>query len=314
MDNLTHSMVGAVLGQTGLKRTSGLGMAALVIGANIPDIDASCTLLGTPSLALRRGLTHGPLALLVLPLALTGGLILFDRWQQRRGTRPAARAPLNALWLLALSVIGMLSHLGLDWLNSYGIRLLEPFSSRWFYGDTLFIIDLVMWVVLIGGFIWSRRAEKSGSERWRARGQIILTAACAYIFANGTITGMAERRGHQYLHDHGLEPEMVVANPVPAEFWKREILWRSDNGGYGNYGFSLLDDQVPEYLPIAGTTGMGQARVLAQVQRSKDATAFLFWSRMPLAHFEKDGTLILEDQRFRGNFARGSFRVAVPPS
>jgi inner membrane protein len=314
MDNLTHSMVGAVLGQTGLKRTSGLGMAALVIGANIPDIDASCTFLGTQSLALRRGLTHGPLALLVLPLALTGGLILFDRWQTRRGTRPAARAPLNAVWLLALSFIGMLSHLGLDWLNSYGIRLLEPFSSRWFYGDTLFIIDLVLWVVLIGGFIWSRRAEKGGSERWRARGQTILTAACAYIFANGAITGLAESRGHQHLHDHGLTPEKVVANPVPAAFWKREILWRSGNGEYGNYGFSLFDPRAPQRLSIAGTTGIGQARVLAQVQTSADARAFLFWSRMPLAHFEKDGTLILQDQRFARSFARGSFRVAVPPS
>ncbi len=313
MDNLTHSMVGAVLGQAGLKRTSGLGMAALVIGANIPDIDATCTFLGTQSLALRRGLTHGPVALLILPLLLTGGLMLFDRWQKRRGTRPATRAPLNAGWLLALSFIGMLSHIGLDWLNSYGIRLLEPFSSRWFYGDTLFIIDLVLWVMLIGGFIWSRRAEKGGSERWRARAQIILTAASAYIFANGAITGVAEADGRQRVDDHGMHADEVVASPVPALFWRRTMLWRGADGAFGSYAFSLFDTSPPAPLKPSGDTGMDDPHVAAMARTSADATAFLFWSRMPLAHFEKNGTLILLDQRFQGNFTRVNFHVTVPP-
>ena len=57
MDNLTHSLAGALLGQAGLKRLSGRSMPTLIIAANLPDIDALTTLLGTPSLALRRGLT-----------------------------------------------------------------------------------------------------------------------------------------------------------------------------------------------------------------------------------------------------------------
>ncbi len=31
----------------------------------------------------------------------------------------------------------------MDWLNSYGVRLLMPFSNRWFYGDALYIVDPV---------------------------------------------------------------------------------------------------------------------------------------------------------------------------
>ncbi|OYZ90135.1 MAG: hypothetical protein B7Y00_00205, partial [Sphingomonadales bacterium 17-56-6] len=45
MDNLTHSLVGALLGQMGLKRKTGLAMPTLIIAANIPDIDAITTLL-----------------------------------------------------------------------------------------------------------------------------------------------------------------------------------------------------------------------------------------------------------------------------
>ncbi|MEO0062883.1 MAG: hypothetical protein RLZZ08_1443, partial [Pseudomonadota bacterium] len=93
MDNLTHSLIGALIGQAGLKRRTGLAMPALIIGANIPDIDATCTLYGIESLAMRRGLTHGPIALVALPLLLAGALYGFDRWQDRRGKRPPARLP-----------------------------------------------------------------------------------------------------------------------------------------------------------------------------------------------------------------------------
>ena len=162
MDNLTHSLAGAVLGQLGLKKKTGLGMATLIIAANIPDIDAVAALLGgVQHLAIRRGITHGPIAMLILPIILTGIMIWFDSWQARRSgkrcARPAARLPIHRGWLLALAYIGTLSHPALDWLNSYGIRLLEPFSSRWFYGDSIFIIDIWIWIALIAGVAMSRR-------------------------------------------------------------------------------------------------------------------------------------------------------------
>ena len=57
MDNLTHSLAGAVLGQMGLKKKTGLGMATLIIAANIPDIDAFAVLLGGHvHLGIRRGI------------------------------------------------------------------------------------------------------------------------------------------------------------------------------------------------------------------------------------------------------------------
>ena len=37
MDNLTHSLVGALLSQAGLKKLTGRATAALVIAANLPD-------------------------------------------------------------------------------------------------------------------------------------------------------------------------------------------------------------------------------------------------------------------------------------
>ena len=131
MDNLTHSLVGALIGQMGLKRRTCLAMPTLIIAANIPDIDAVATLLGGQQhLAIRRGLTHGPIAMLVLPLILWCIMLCFDRWQERRGKRPETRLPLHKGWLLALAYIGCLSHPLFDWFNSYGIRLLPTLANQ----------------------------------------------------------------------------------------------------------------------------------------------------------------------------------------
>ncbi len=61
MDNLTHSLVGALIGQAGLKKKTGLAMPALIIGANLPDVDVTCFAwtTGLEHLAFRRGITHG---------------------------------------------------------------------------------------------------------------------------------------------------------------------------------------------------------------------------------------------------------------
>ena len=61
MDNVTHSLVGAALGRAGLYRRTRLAAGALIIGANLPDIDV----LGLPfgeNLSIRRGITPGPIA------------------------------------------------------------------------------------------------------------------------------------------------------------------------------------------------------------------------------------------------------------
>ncbi|HSG34409.1 MAG TPA: metal-dependent hydrolase, partial [Sphingomonadaceae bacterium] len=107
MDNLTHSLVGALIGQAGLKRKTGLAMPALIIGANLPDVDAACFfwLDGVEHLGFRRGITHGPPAMLLLPLVLAGILYGYDKWQERRGKRPEGRLPVSFKWLYILSLI-----------------------------------------------------------------------------------------------------------------------------------------------------------------------------------------------------------------
>ncbi|NCQ50286.1 MAG: metal-dependent hydrolase, partial [Sphingomonadales bacterium] len=308
----------AVLGQMGLKKKTGLGMATLIIAANIPDIDAVATLLGgVQHLAIRRGITHGPIAMLLLPLLLTGIMIGFDRWQTKRGKRPVDRLPIHKGWLLALAYIGCLSHPALDWLNSYGIRLLEPFSSQWFYGDSIFIIDIWIWVAFIAGVWVSRRREKKGIGNWQRPAWISFAVVCAYIFTNGLITGKAEAETRQLLVERAAESgladvmqrrdAMVVANPVPLQFWKREILWR-DGAAFGSGEFALFNRLVlGREQKIPGNAAFLESEV---ARLSKDGAAFLFWSRMPVVT-AVGARVTVKDQRFMDPLVGDRFTVRV---
>lgn len=156
MDPIAHTFTGAALAATGLRRVTPLATAALILGANAPDVDA-LAYFGEPyqALAIRRGVTHGVLAIAVWPFFVTGLLLLWDR----RVRRPGAGARARAGPLLALSALAVLTHPALDWLNNYGMRWLMPFDGRWFYGDALFIIDPWVWLGL-GGVLcltYSRR-------------------------------------------------------------------------------------------------------------------------------------------------------------
>ena len=311
MDNLTHSLVGALLGQAGLKKKTGLAMPALIIGANLPDVDAACFfwLEGQEHLGFRRGITHGPPAMVLLPLILAGLLWGFDRWQVKRGKRPEGRPPVNFKWLFLLSLSGCLTHPALDWLNVYGIRLLEPFSSQWFYGDTLFIIDVWLWA-LLGFSVWfSLRREKRGGD-WVKPARFAMVASLAYIGLNGAITANAVSDAKRDLAGVGIEPRVVIASPLPLNSWKREVLvgeegyWTVFDGKAANHSGISIFELTENFCTYANSKG--EALTTGEIE------AFLFWSRAPFAERAEDGSVLLRDARFYDPRARDRFTVALP--
>lgn len=305
MDNITHSMAGALLGQMGLKKLTGLAMPTLIIAANLPDIDAiSILAMGEHEhLAVRRGITHGPIAMVVLPIALTALMLLWNRF------RPSKQA-VKPFWLLVVAFIGCLSHPALDWLNSYGIRLFEPFSSRWLAADTLFIVDPFLWAFMLFGLYFSRRSDKRGGRRFWVPAWIGFALSSAYIAGNGFITRMAEQQGRELVgKQYRLEPGRVVATPVPVKFWHREIHWRGGGlWGTGKYEFpdgTLLTGE-PQYVDLNDPR-------LRAVRERDDVAAFLFWSRMPIV-VERNGRTVLTDQRFNDPLVADSFSIDLGPA
>jgi inner membrane protein len=137
MDNLTHSLVGLMVARAaGTDRDKYLP-STLVIAANIPDIDVVAGLGGALAyLQYHRSYTH---SLAFAPvMALLPPLILWALVRARISLR-----------VYVLSLVGVLSHLVLDWTNAYGIRLFLPFSSRWLRLDMTDIVDPWILVVLL---------------------------------------------------------------------------------------------------------------------------------------------------------------------
>jgi inner membrane protein len=165
MDPVTHTLAGAALARAGLQRRTPLAAATLMLAANAPDIDILSAVGGEySSLAFRRGWTHGPLGMLALPFVVAGCVLIWDRFVRRR--QDSTRAPAGPGAVVLLALIGTVSHPLLDWLNTYGIRLLMPFNPRWFYGDAVFIIDPWIWLLLGGGLYLAGPHSRARTLRW----------------------------------------------------------------------------------------------------------------------------------------------------
>jgi inner membrane protein len=180
MDPLAHTLVGATLAEAGLRRKTKLATAALILGANAPDIDIVAGFFGTDAtFAFRRGHTHGVVAMAVLPLAVAAALLFWDRYVRRRlrpGDEPARAGP-----LVAVSALAVLTHPVLDWLNTYGVRVLMPFDGTWFYGDALFIVDPWLWLLAAASVVLAR-----SSGPLAASGFVVLgCAATALVMLSG---------------------------------------------------------------------------------------------------------------------------------
>jgi inner membrane protein len=288
VDNLTHSLVGAVLGRMGLKRLSPRAMPALIIAANLPDIDSFIARpLGLSPRTFHRGFTHGIGGLVTMPLLAVAIIWLWEK------LRPGKKGPIRLGGLLLACFIAVLSHPALDFLNTYGVRLLEPFSHRWFYGDTLFIVDPWIWIMLILGLELSWRAERLG-RNWERPAAYAFCAILAYIGINAAISVRAVAMSRP-LVDRVEQPTMIVAGEAPLEFWKRQVLWRGTKiAGAADYDlFGDLARLEPRIEPL----NLDDPRLAQAARSDRDVCNFLFWSRMPLV-IDVDGKAYLSDQRF----------------
>ena len=296
MDNFCHTLVGAAFGEAGLKRRTRFANPTLMIAANLPDIDVLSFVTDTNPISFRRGWTHGVLAQLLLPVIFTGLVYAIGRLRPRR---PDAGPPLHAGWLLLLSYIGVYSHVFLDFLNNYGVRVLAPFDWRWFYGDALFIADVWLWLML-GLGVWLARRRR----RPAIAGTALAFASC-YI-AIMLISAHAARTvvSNTWRDVRGRAPHALMVGPVPFTPFARVVI--VDAGDHYETGlfrwWSMSVGFDPDPIP------KNAAHPLVKNARSEPSVReFLVWARFPFWTItpEKDGTRVnVGDVRFMSQSIR----------
>lgn len=148
MDNLTHSFIGLAASKAGLERLSPGTTVLCLLAANAPDSDIVTLIFGRwVYLQHHRGITHSIVGTLAVALALPLVFYLVDLLLSR--ARKVARK-VRLRGLIFASLVVSATHPLMDWTNNYGVRFLLPWNSRWFYGDMVFIIDPLLWIVLGG--------------------------------------------------------------------------------------------------------------------------------------------------------------------
>ena len=302
MDNLAHTLAGLAIAEAGLRRKTAFGATTLAIAANLPDVDAFVYLLGdgVDALAFRRGWTHGVLAMIVLPLLLAAcmrGVV-----QLRKGRDHAP--PREWRWWIAVSAIGVWSHPLLDLLNTYGVRLLMPFSGRWFYGDALFILDPWLWIALLTGIVASRASASTRPAR--------IAIGVVGIYAMAMAASSRVGRGIVERQAGGAAAHIVMVSPVPVTPFRRFVV--RDRGDRYETGELTLGGS-PRYQAVDATpSGRGTGLAVAAA-RTRDGGAFLSWSRFPRFALEpssSDEVLVrISDMRYVDARGRGWASVVV---
>jgi inner membrane protein len=273
------------LSRAGLNQRTALATSTLVIANNLPDVDVAVFATNTLAMSFRRGWTHGVLAQAVLPIALTGAMMLYDRYRAKQGPDDVARP----VQILLLSYLGVLLHVFMDFTNSYGVRLLMPFSDRWFYGDALYIVDPWLYLALGVGW-WLAKANPRPA-------QIGVMVAAAYVavmlgsnaIARDEVAAGLARAGRSAGTRFMVTP--VFVNP----FHREVVLDVGDRYEKGNLWFDPLPHFRPAGFGMAKGLDAAAAQPLLQLPRAR---AFLRWSRFPFIQNDASGAVWLNDYRY----------------
>jgi inner membrane protein len=298
VDNLTHLLTGYFLSRAGLHRLTPYATPILLVSANIPDIDIlSLAGGGVSYLHWHRYWTH---TFLVSPLLAVAAVI---------AVRPFARRSLPWISATFVALLGVLSHLLLDWTNQYGIRFLLPFSRRWYRLDDAMLFDFWIYSAfavclfapllarLVGGEIGAKPRESAG-QGWAIAALLFLVL---YIAGRGVIHSRMIDILDARTYD-GSDPIRVAAFPHSSSpfAWSGVV---ETSSAYHLYSMNTL---LGAYDPAEGRTFYKPEKSAAIVAAAKTPAfrefeqfaQYPLWQTVPSAEVENGTQVDLIDLRF----------------
>ena len=153
MDNVTHTLAGFAIAEAAVALRRGptqpqVARAAWLTGAlasNAPDLDLLYTWITAAPYGYvlhHRGHTHTLLGAPLVALVALGGSLGFAAWRKERVPKE------DRAWLFGVAVLGALMHIVMDGANSFGVHPFWPVWNHWVAGDTLFILEPLLWIAL----------------------------------------------------------------------------------------------------------------------------------------------------------------------
>ncbi|NUP10850.1 MAG: metal-dependent hydrolase [Polyangiaceae bacterium] len=269
MENVTHALAGALVAEIalGLRHRRAPTSATLArhayavsaIANNVPDADILYDTILTKGklgyLLHHRGYTHTAVVGVALGLLVAGAIIALARVRNRAFSASEER------FLLGLGALGPLVHVSMDGWNNYGVHPLWPFYDGWLYGDTIFIVEPLLYVVAIPPLIMLRRARW-----WRGLLGLLLVAMLALVWLVPRVVPLPLRIS--------LTVVAFVTGAAAFALSRRSGLWPNRLLAVGGWAFVVVT--------FATTSAMARARVHARVAAEDPASRLVDVALTPM--------------------------------
>lgn len=300
-------MTGACLGRAGLNRKTALATATATLAAEAPDLDVLANFKGRVfAFAHHRGFTHSFLGLVLTSALVVGVMYLIWILRGRKTRNP--KLPPRWGWLFVFAYLAGLSHLLLDFTNNYGLRPFWPFSEKWYSWDIVFIVEPIMWILLVAGlvvpsffaFIDSDLGvrRKAPPGRWGATLALIGVVALLGVrdFEHRRAVNALEARTYQ-----NVAPLRVSAYPL----WWNPFQWVGVVETSKFYANMMVDSLNSDVDPDGGMEIFykpEETLVTLAAKRSYLGRVYLDWAKYPITETEpldSGGYLVrFKDERF----------------
>ncbi|MDW3225019.1 MAG: metal-dependent hydrolase [Paracoccaceae bacterium] len=296
MDSLTQFVLGSTVSVLCLGKTLGPRKAALLGGVlgTMPDLDVLIT-FDSPvdAFVMHRGWTHSLFVHAAIAPFL-GELLMrvFKSLQDHRVT---------VWWTVFLCFS---THALIDAMTVYGTRLFWPIYRDPVGVGSIFIIDPLYTLPLLGVTIWAifRREWSSGLARGVTAAMIFSTA---YLGLGAVLQSQAENRAKVIFARAGVATDSVFAIAAPFNI----VLWKViglEQGQYHNIYLSLFDDDQTARV----YTHPRHPELIACLE-NVDAFQKLAWFSRGYYRAEQQGDEVIVSDLRMGLTPRYAFRFAV---
>jgi membrane-bound metal-dependent hydrolase YbcI (DUF457 family) len=274
MDIVTHGITGVLVSRAFPSGDKGSMMMAGLIGALAPDLDVIAGLWDPmAAITVHRTATHSFLGGVVIA-AVVAGLL----WSFRRE---------SFFRLFGFAYLGLLSHIGSDFLTSFGIAILWPLSDRRFALAQHYIIDPLLSILAVAFLIASFRLK--GKETLLAK--IGIAGILLYVFITAAHQRVVSARWQGIMESQGIRPIRSAVIPLfPGPFhWQgisetEEALYQQDFWLYGS------DARPPRKFSKTKVD-------LGYVERLREVQLFLDFARFPWRQVRIDGPFRIVEYR-----------------
>src|SRR5205814_9657922 len=197
-----------------------------------------------------RGFTHSLLGVPLVAIVVVAFVYLVWRFRKRKTNDP--NIPPRWVLLFVYACLAGLSHILLDFTNGYGVRPFWPFSERWYSWDIVFIVDPIIYALLLAGLVvptlFSSIDREIGVRRRGPAGRFGATLALVGVVAFWGLRDYEHRRALNALQARlyeGAEPVRASAYP----YWWNPFRWFGVVETENFYASTVVDSLGPEVDP-----------------------------------------------------------------